>query len=391
MHVHLSVWKLLYNFHGKTHLVVRSSSEHRMKPSLTSAFLLLACAPVLAQQTSADTLFAHGHYLRAQAIIQAELQKHPTDLHTIINASAIEWAFSHPDASIALAEKAVQLDTNSPEAHVQLTNALGTKLVSSNAGTFEKLSLARRFHQQAEHALTLSPNNPDAIEDMARFYWNAPSFAGGDKPKATQLADHLFQINPARGAALKASFLTDDKNPTRNASAIEALWQQAAAAQPNDYHAHIGLAAALFNQGPPKFPLAESEARKAIALDPSRIPAYRQLAILYATTARWDDLETILRRSRAAVPDDLSPQFQAARIILTQNVSTQLANAEQYLRAYLAQPAEGQEPTHGAARWQLGLVLEKQGRRADALHEIQTAVNQDPSLDAAKKDLQRLQ
>ena len=43
------------------------------------------------------------------------------------------------------------------------------------------------------------------------------------------------------------------------------------------------------------------------------------------------------------------------------------------------------------AHWRLGQVLEKEGRRTTALSEVQTAVNLDPSLDGARKDIERLQ
>jgi hypothetical protein len=64
--------------------------------------------------------------------------------------------------------------------------------------------------------------------------------------------------------------------------------------------------------------------------------------------------------------------------------------AEQLLRDYLGQPTEGQEPNQAAAHWRLGLVLEREGRKADAVRELQAAVSQDGTLDAAKKDLKRL-
>lgn len=309
-----------------------------------------------AQQDTADALFDQGHYLRALPLIQANLQQNPTDIHALVKASEIQWAFYHEDLSLALAEKAVALAPNSPAAHTQLTNALGTKLMSNNSSTFEKLSAARRFRKEVEHALQLNPNHPDTIEDAAQFYWNAPTFVGGDHAKAQQLADRLVAIDPARAANLKATFAADDKDPVHRSATILALWKQALAARPHSYDAHIGLGNAYLNATPTtpnNLHLAETEAQQALAIDPTRIPAYRLLAILYTTTARWSDLDAILQRARTAVPDDLSPYFQAANTILNQNLATQFPRARQYLQAYLAQPAEGQAPTHEAARQHL--------------------------------------
>ncbi len=334
---------------------------HPSRPA-TAALLLAACllapsAPAQQpQQAAADALFDQGHYLRALPLIQANLQQNPTDIHALVKASEIQWAFYHDDLSLALAEKAVALAPNSPAAHTQLTNALGTKLMSNTASTFEKLSIARRFHKEVEHALLLNPNHPDTIEDAAQFYWNAPAFVGGDRPKAQQLADRLVPIDPARAANLKATFAAEDKDPAHRSATILALWKQALAARPHSYDAHIGLGNAYLDatpQTPANLHLAEAQAQQALALDPTRIPAYRLLAALYTTSARWSDLDAILLRARAAVPDDLSPLYQAAHLILTRNLSPQFARAQQYLRAYLAQPAEGQAPTHEAARQDL--------------------------------------
>ncbi len=357
---------------------------------LTLATVALAALPAAAQQSNADALIAEGHYLRARPIVAATVQKNPTDVHATVQQSVLAWAFFHFDEAIGIAEKAVGMAPNSGETHTALTNALGAKLINSNAGTFEKMSLARRFRKEADLSIQLDPTSIDALEDAARFYEEAPGMVGGDKGKAQQLAERVDKLDPARGAALKASFLDGDKNSPAHQAEVEGFWKAAIAARPDSADAHAGLARVYFREGGPKLALAEAEDRRAIALKPTQIHPYRQLAILYATAGRWDDLTKLLNQSHAAIPNNLSPDFEAARIILTTNAGPQLAQAEQYLRGYLAQPAEGEAPTHAMAHWRLGLVLEKEGRRNDAIHELETAVHLDGNLDDAKKDLKRL-
>lgn len=350
-------------------------------------------------RTPADHLFADGHYLRAEPLVLAALKQTPNDPHTLVAASAIDWAFTRQDGSIALAEKAVALDGSSAEAHAQLTNALGVKLMSSSAGMLEKVSLARRFRKEAERSLQLNPNNPDSLEDMAQFYWNAPGFVGGDRSHAQQYADHLFEIDPARGAVLKSSFAAEEKDASRRLAATEAIWRKAVAARPGSYEAHIGLGNVLFDEGAQqaaggvrdaRFAQAEAEAKAAVAISATRVAAYRSLAVLYATQHRWDALDGMLKRARTAVPDDLAPEYEAAQVLLAQGDDAQLARVEQYFRAYLAQPAEGQEPTLAAAHWRLAQALERQKRKPEAIRELQIALNLDPGFDPAKKDLKRL-
>jgi tetratricopeptide (TPR) repeat protein len=365
--------------------------------------LLFSAIPLSAQTLvppdPADRLLDEGHYLRAEPLIRAALERNPSNAHALANLSILDWSLNRFDAAIADAEKAVSIAPNDPYAHSHLADALGAKLASSNAGTFEKLSLARRFRKEVDRTLQLDPNDADALQDLAQFYWNAPGFAGGDKAKARQTADRLFAVSPFRGASARASFASDESDPARRATAIVAIWRTAAAAKlgrngsiSDEYDTRASLAAALLEDtaDPKHLPAAEHEADRARTLDPGRISAWNTLAAVYARTNRWEELDRLLKQSRAAVPDDRSPEFFAARAILIENNSGQLPRAETLLRSYLAQRPEAQAPSHAAAHWRLGLVLERQGRRSDAVHELQTALEQDSSLEAARKDLKRL-
>jgi len=90
------------------------------------------------------------------------------------------------------------------------------------------------------------------------------------------------------------------------------------------------------------------------------------------------------------VPDDLGPTYQAGKAILLSGDAGQMGRAEACFRKYLTQAPEGGEPSLAGAHWRLGLVLEKQGRKDQALAEIKTAVNLDPNLKPAQEDLKRL-
>ncbi len=366
----------------------------------SGAFLGFATAgSALAQmagEAPADQLLAEGHYLRAEQPVRAALRRTPNDSHDLTNLSIIDWSFNRLDASIADAERAVAAAPGSAEAHSHLADALGAKLVSSNAGAMEKISLAHRFRKEIDRTLELDPNDVDSLQDLAQFYWHAPGMVGGDKSKARQTAERLFRISPFRGASAQADFASEDSDARRRSTAVVAIWQAAVAARPQDYDSLAALAAAhvqayLQDTGDPNhLSAAEAEAKHARLLDPRRVEAYKVLAMVYARAGRWNDLDAVLQQSRNSVTDDRTPAFLAADVILARNAADQMQRAEQLLRDYLAQPAEGQEPTHAAAHWKLGQVLEKQGRRGEAVRELQTAVQQDGSLEGARKDLKRL-
>ena len=64
--------------------------------------------------------------------------------------------------------------------------------------------------------------------------------------------------------------------------------------------------------------------------------------------------------------------------------------AKSYLDKYLAQPPEGAEPSHAMARTQLATLLERDERPEEAVAQLNLALQEDPGLEPAKKDLKRL-
>jgi tetratricopeptide (TPR) repeat protein len=350
----------------------------------------LFAIPTWSQQSLADKMIAQGHYNRARPLVQAVLEKHPKDPSALLSLSTIDWAFGQLDASTATAEKAVLAANDSALAHAQLLNALGAKLASSKTGTFDKLNLSRRFSREADRTLQLDPANLYAHEALARFYWYAPAVGGGSRPKARQWLDKLVQLDAVRGYALKAELDATESHSAKCPPAVLADWTQATRANPRSYEAHAGLGGCLLSRGNDKLRAVEDEAKKNLALDPSRIDSYRLLTAVYVATARWDQMDAVLRSARLAVPDDLAAEFIAAQTILDLNIASQWPRAEEHLRNYLMQPSEGLEPTIATAHWRLGIVLEKEGRKAAAIKELEIATNLDPSLEEAKKDLRRL-
>jgi tetratricopeptide (TPR) repeat protein len=128
-------------------------------------------------------------------------------------------------------------------------------------------------------------------------------------------------------------------------------------------------------------------------IDSGRISAYQILANVYAARGRWAELEQVLETSEKEVPDNLLPHYMAARTLLL--AGKDLPRAEGYFRKYLSQEPEGGAPPLAAAHWRLGQVLEKEGKKAESIKEIQTGVDLKPglaqqNLEEAKKDLKRL-
>src|SRR5882672_9980366 len=137
-----------------------------------------------------------------------------------------------------------------------------------------------------------------------------------------------------------------------------------------------------------KYDAAEKYALEAMKSDEAVAGAYVILAVVYANGERWMDLDAILARLEKNVPDDFGAHYQAAKALIASGKD--LARSERYLRKYLTMPPEGGEPPWAGAHWRLGQVLEKEGKKAEAIAEMQEAVRLQPDLKPAKEDLNRL-
>jgi tetratricopeptide (TPR) repeat protein len=125
-----------------------------------------------------------------------------------------------------------------------------------------------------------------------------------------------------------------------------------------------------------------------LEIDPGRPDGWRILAEIRVASYCWTQVAQILETAEEFDPDDLSPYYATAAAMVRRD--ERLPVARQYLERYLAQPADGSAPSHAMARWQLATLLEKEQHPDEAAAQLDLALQEDPGLDAAKKDLKRL-
>jgi len=348
----------------------------------TLPFLALAALPSPAGADEIDDLIERGAWKQARGAVAELAAKSPGDARTFYLQSRIELAFSHPDPALAAAEKAVALEPRNGRYHFQLAEVLGS--TAQRAGKLKAFSLARRFKKEAEAALALDPGLDDARWSLMEFYSIAPGIVGGDGKKSRAMADEIAKRDPVRGLLAQAQLALRAKH---EAEAI-ALYQRAVEMDPKNYPARVSLARLLGSDTQKKYDQVEAHARAALEIDPRRSGGYAILAGLYAHLERWAELDEMLARAERGIPGNLTPHYQAGRILLTDG--RQLERAERYLRQYLTVEPEGSAPSAAHAHWRLGNVLEKQGRKPEALAELETSLRLNPDLDEAKKDLKRV-
>jgi len=298
-----------------------------------------------AQLSEPEQLIEAGHWKRARELAEARLGQVPDDALAHFLLSQIRYAFGDRTAPRSLAEQAVALDSRVAKYHRQLAEVLGVE--AQHAGPFQQLLIAHRFRKEIDRALELDPRDIQALRDLIQFYLLAPGIAGGDLRKAEATAERIGQIDPAEGCLAKARIAAFQKRSAET----EALLRQAAQAQPASYRALVELARFYLASDHADPAAAEAAARKALTLDPTRIEPYAILAGLYADRADWSALDAVLSEASRQNPDDLVPYCRAADHILIHGRDA--VRAERYLRVYLSQEPEGNEPSAADAQRKL--------------------------------------
>ena len=207
------------------------------------------------------------------------------------------------------AEKAVKLAPQNAEYHWLLAELLGQQ--AQRANVFRQIGLARRFRSEAETVLKLNPRHIEAHYGMMIYYLKAPGIVGGDKKKAYAEADEVAKIDKASGYLALVRLAQEEQQPQK----LEELYRKAVEADPDRYEAHMGLVN-VTNAEPRNAVAAETHARRALAIDPRRVPGYTALAWALVAQRRWSDLEATLAGAEKMIPDDLTPYFVAAQTLL---------------------------------------------------------------------------
>jgi tetratricopeptide (TPR) repeat protein len=310
--------------------------------------LFLLALPAWPQETTPERLIEAGHWKQARSIVERRLRETPQDPNLIFLQSQIHNAFGDRTTPLPLAEKAVALAPGVARYHRQLAEVRG--VMAQHANAFHQLLLARRFRKEIDAAIALDPSNIQAQRDLLEFYLLAPGIVGGDVKRAEAIAQTISGIDAAEGLAAKARIAAYRKDYAK----AEALTQRAAEAAPSSYKLQIALAQFYMAPEHPNESAAEAAARKALALDATRVDAYAILAPIYAGRGDWTSLDAILEAAIREVPDDAAPYYRAAERLLARG--TDPARAERYLRKYLSQEPEGNQPTIAEANRKLALL-----------------------------------
>jgi tetratricopeptide (TPR) repeat protein len=313
-----------------------------------TVILVLLAASSCGAQTEAENLIEAGHWKRARAIVEANArQSH--DALTQFLLSQIHNAFGDRESPLPLAEKAVALDGNIAKYHRQVAEVTG--VMAQHAGFLQQILLARRFRHEIDTALSLDARDVQGLRDLMEYYLLAPGIVGGDKDKAREIAARIARVDAVQGYLAQARLA----EVAGELSHEEAMLRKAVETGPSHYRARVALAAFLLSHGNGE--AARQEAAVAEKIDSTRVDAYAVTAAANARLGHVSELESLVGTAEKQVPDDLSPYFRAAEVLLA--TGQELERAQRYLRRYMAAEPEGNAPSLSDARAKLEQVLAK--------------------------------
>lgn len=250
------------------------------------------------------------------------------------------------DAAVKLLEQAVAQQPTSAEAYLRLGEAYGLK--GMMAGIFGA-SYAGKARRAWEKAVQLDPSSITARYSVAQFYANAPRIMGGSIDKALEQAAQIKKLDPLWGHRTYAMVhVAQKKNNLARQEYQDALREQPDSAAAHTYYANY-LASTEKN-----YPAAAAELERATRLDPDFTPAW----------------------------------YHIGRVAALSN--TNLADGEQALKKYFGCSPKDNEPAIANAHYWLGMIYEKQGRKAEAKQEYATAIKLNPSLKMAEDALKKI-
>ena len=248
--------------------------------------------------------------------------------------------------AIKWGKKAVKKDENSGMAHHWLGRAFGLK--AQNSSKFRAAFLVGDIRKHFKRAAELMPEYIKTHEDLFSFYAKTPMIAGGSVEKAKEELEHIENLDPHRGADMKANFFLS-----------------------------LG-----------EYELAEREIEKAINLDSLNLATrWTKMHILKNINIRSSrkQLRIILKMSPG---DSLRIFYQLGLTYLSEGDSLQ-AGIEIYNR-YLASPVVKSSPMYIASFWRLGMVYEKAGNYTDAKAKYEESLALNPNFNPAKRSLKKL-
>ena len=305
-------------------------------------FALSASAKTLPEVQAMVESKAPGALAAADALTKAT----PNDANAWVMLVRARLQARQAEKAIDAGEKATALGPRNAQAFYWLGNAYGSRI--GEVGMLSKMSIASKLRDAFEQAVRLDPALIDARSSLIEFYLQAPGVIGGGVDKARAQATAIAKYDQSRGLMAQARIAMHEEKP---AEALKA-YEQAYVLKPDSEQLRLAL-----------------------------ILGYQQ-------TKRWKDAYAMVKKWAIEKPKKATPQYQIGRIAAESG--QYLPEGEAALRMFLTLLREPGDPEPKHARYRLGQVLAKAGRKDEARAELRAALKIDPKFKEAKDALAAL-
>lgn len=264
------------------------------------------------------------------------------------HAAAANQAFDRGEyqKAVDLFAKAIALDAKNAEYHYMQGAAYGE--LAQRAGILKQAALAKKTKAAFEKAVEVDPNFVEARFGLISYYLIAPGFMGGGVDKAEAQAAEIMKRDRLDG---------------------HRAWGRIHANQK-------------------KMDLARKEYVDAVREQPRNARAHYFLGNFYLREKNWT---AALHEYDMAI--ELDPSFMSTYYFvgeLAGRSESNYARGEESMRKYLAHKPSRTEPRHAGAWYWLGVIQEKQGRKADAKTSFTNALKLSPADDDIQAALKRV-
>lgn len=306
----------------------------------------------LSPADSVRKLIARGQPDAALAYAQRWSLESPGTTEALNSVALAAMAARRADVAVQAGEQSVMLDPSSSSSHLILGRAYFDQ--ASAGDTPKARSAARLARQQFDQAIQLDSTSIEAYKYLFTFHLVAPAAVGASRASARRVADRMYRLDPIQGT-----------------------WAQLRIA------AMLGPDSAIRGAVTRALPLAGSPADSTglvMATVASTAPSATGAA------SRENLVALVFQR----FPDDPRVRFQRARLWVMEE--QHLGEAQSLLEQYVASTQlPTWSPAKSVAQWYLGMALEKQGKRQEAVAAYERGTTMNPPCGECSRELRRLQ
>jgi tetratricopeptide (TPR) repeat protein len=292
-------------------------------------------------------LFDQEEYEQAKDVLLKVVEKEPENAEANFLLCKVFLILDDHDHSIEYGEKAVKLDGSVSNYHLWLGQAYGVQ--AQKGSKLKAIFRAKKCKGEYEKSILLDSTNITARTALMQYLLMAPGIAGGDKGKAKKQAEIIQGIDSLFGAMGWAVFWGQENDTIK----------------------------------------IENYLRIAVRLDTT---IHHQASYLMGSflveQKRFHEATEVYEKLFQQYPNEMNALYQLGRTYVIAKDS--LDKAERCFKQYLQAKPKGNVPPLAAAHWRLGMVYDLQGKKDQALAELEEAVRLDPKNKEYNKTLEEV-